>query len=169
MVIAPGKGDDLDMETPQLSRVDGVEQVAGQSVPQVPAASPGDLAAAFALAHREAWQLPVLRQGRAPRRRPETWEGVVLRLQAALWEVAARGDIPVTSGASVDAVARLLVGYGAIIPPAGDAVRAVAAVAQATCTARAPAGWPRGGVTTHEAARLAERLAGYLALRARFG
>lgn len=82
--------------------------------------------------------------------------------------MAARADIPVTPGASVDAVARLLVGYGAIIPPAGDAVRALAAVAEARCTGRARTG-RSDGVAADEAARLAERLAGYLALRARFG
>ncbi|HET7489957.1 MAG TPA: hypothetical protein VFJ85_18675, partial [Acidimicrobiales bacterium] len=77
----------------------------------------------------------------------------------ALWEVAARSDIPVRPGATIDEVARLLVGYGAIIPPAGDAVRALAAVTEAG----------GGEATVGEAALLAERLAGYLALRARFG
>lgn len=124
-----------------------------------------DPAAALAMVRREAVQLPVLRQGRPARRLPETWQGVTLRLQAALWEVAARSDIPVTPGASIDEVARLLVGYGAVIPPAGDAVRVLAAVAESGCEHRSSA----DAVTVDEAASLAEHLAGYLALRARFG
>ena len=160
------------METPQLTRADGVEQVAAQlrNAPPVPF-TPSDEAAAVAMVRREAWQLPVLRQGRAHRRLPETWEGVHLRLQAALWEVAARADIPVTPGSSVDAVARLLVGYGAIIPPAGDGVRALAAIARSGCSEAGHRGPrdPRGGLAVDEGARLAERLAGHLALRSRFG
>ena len=107
----------------------------------------------------------MLRQGRAAHRLPGTWEGVSLRLQAALWEVAARADIPVTPGASIGAVARLLVGYGAIIPPAGVAVRALASVAGSGCSG----GSQPVGTSVEDAARLAERLAGHLALRARFG
>lgn len=125
---------------------------------------PADHSADLALARREAALLPVLRQGRAPHRLPETWGGVCLRLQAALWEVAARADIPLRPGVSVDAAARLLVGYGAVIPPAGDAVRALARVVDAACD-----GGVGDGVTVADAARVAERLAGYLALRARFG
>ena len=122
-----------------------------------------DRAAALARVRREAFQLPVLREDRPARRLPATWQGVTLRLQAALWEVAARSDIPVTPGASIDEVARLLVGHGAVIPPAGDAVRTLAALAESGCDADpAPAG-------VGEAAALAERLSGYLALRARFG
>lgn len=153
------------MDAPKLSRADGVEQLAGQFPEVLSVLSAGDHADAVALARTQAWQLPVLRQGRATRRLPATWEGVHLRLQAALWEVAARADIPVTPGSSVDAVARLLVGYGAIIPPAGDGVRALAAITGAGCSGRAP----RGDLTVDEGARLAERLSGYLALRARFG
>ena len=62
-------------------------------------------------------------------------------------------------------MARLLVGYGAIIPPAGDGVRALAAIAEAGCSGRETSGGP----DVAEAARLGERLSGYLALRARFG
>ena len=122
-----------------------------------------DVDTALARVRREALHLPVLRQPRT-RRLPETWQGVTLRLQAALWEVAARADIPVRPGASVDEVARLLVGHGAIIPPAGDAIRTLAAVVQSGCDAD-PAALSGVG----EAASVAERLAGYLALRARFG
>lgn len=158
------KRDHWDMDAPQLTRAPDVEQVAGQRARALPAGRLDNPDDAIAVARREAWQLPVLRQGRPAGRLPETWEGVALRLQAALWEVAARADIPVRPGASIHAVARLLVGYGAIIPPAGDAVRALAAVAEAGCAGRV-------GATTgiEETARLAERLAGYLALRARFG
>lgn len=123
-----------------------------------------DVAAALAGVRREALHLPVLRQPKGPGRLPETWQGVALRLQAALWEVAARADIPVRPGASVEEVARLLVGHGAIIPPAGDAIRALMAVVQSGCDSDPAA---VGGVG--EAASVAERLAGYLALRARFG
>jgi len=152
------------MKTPQLGAGD-VDQAAGRCVEARVALRPEEVAAALAVARREAWQLPVLRQGRAARRLPETWEGVSLRLQAALWEVAARADIPVTPGASIGAVARLLVGYGAIIPPAGDAVRALASVAGSGCSG----GAHPGGTSVEDVARLAERLAGHLALRARFG
>ena len=124
-----------------------------------------DPAAALALVRREESSLPVLRRSRPVRRLPETWQGVALRLQAALWEVAARSDIRVTAGASIDEVARLLVGHGAVIPPAGDAVRALAVILEAGCAGE-PA-YPAVGVA--EAARLAERLSGYLALRAHFG
>jgi hypothetical protein len=123
-----------------------------------------DVATVLAGLRREASNLPVLRRPRAAGRLPRTWQGVTLRLQSALWEVAARADIPVRPGASVDDVARLLVGHGAIIPPAGDAVRALASVVEAECDA--------DSANLHgvgEAASLAERLAGYLALRARFG
>lgn len=153
------------METPELTRPGHVEQAAGHPVEAAPAMRPEEVAAALALARREAWQLPVLRQGRPARRLPETWEGVSLRLQAAVWEVAARADIPVTPGASIGSVARLLVGYGAIIPPAGDAVRALASVAEAGCSG----GADPARVSVEEVAGLAERLAGHLALRARFG
>ena len=123
-----------------------------------------DVAAALAGVRREAMNLPVLRRPRSAGRLPETWQGVTLRLQAALWEVAARADIPVRPGASVDEVARLLVGHGAIIPPAGDAVRALASVVEAGCDAD-----PANLSAVGQAAWLAERLAGHLALRARFG
>ena len=119
----------------------------------------------LAVARREAWQLPVLRDSRPAPRLPSTWEGVCLRLQAAVWEVAARADIPVRPGTSIDAVARLLVGHGAIIPPAGDAVRALARVANAACAGDGSV----VGAPVAEAARLADRLAAHLALRARFG
>lgn len=120
---------------------------------------------ALATVRREAWRLPVLREGRPSPRLPQTWEGVALRLQAALWEVAARSDIPVTPGTSIGHLARLLVGYGAIIPPAGDAIRTFARMVEEGCRG----GEPRAATTVAEAARLADRLAGYLALRAHFG
>lgn len=125
-----------------------------------------DPAAALEAARREAWQLPILRPSRTVRRLPLTWEGVGLRLQAALWEVAARSDIPVAPGTSIDELARLLVGYGAIIPPAGDAVRALAGMVEGGCGGEPSAST---GADVAGAARLAERLAGYLALRAHFG
>ena len=124
-----------------------------------------DPAAALARVRREASQLPVLRGPRPARTVPETWEGVCLRLEAALWEVAARADVAVRAGASIDEVARLLVGHGAIIPPAGDAVRTLAAVVGSGCEGEASD--PAADMA--EASALAERLAGYLALRARFG
>ena len=153
------------MESPQLTRADDVERVAGQSVQAAVALRPEAIATALGLARREAWLLPVLRQVRPSHRVPETWESVSLRLQAALWEVAARADIPVRPGASIGAVARLLVGHGAIIPPAGDAVRALASVAEAGCSGHAD----QAGASVVDAGRVAERLAGHLALRARFG
>lgn len=156
------------MDASQLTRFEDVDQTArcaGELDLAAVVPTAGEQGGWVEVARREAWQLPVLRQGRVPRRLPETWEGVHLRLQAALWEVAAKADIPVSPGSSVDAVARLLVGYGAIIPPAGDGVRALAAIAESACSGREA----RGGLAVDEGARLAERLAGYLALRARFG
>lgn len=153
------------METNQLTRAGAEVRDAGRQLDTVPARRWNDLPRALATVRTEALQLPVLRQGRSSRRLPETWEGVALRLQAALWEVAARADIAVRPGASIDEVARLLVGHGAIIPPAGDAVRALAVLVAAGCDAGSDA----TGTTPAEGARLAERLAGYLALRARFG
>ena len=153
------------METTQLTRTGTEDRDAGRLAEPVPAVRWDDPATALATARKEALQLPVLRQGRMARRLPETWEGVALRLQAALWEVAARADIPVRPGASIDEVARLLVGHGAIIPPAGDAIRALATLTTAGCYGGSEA----AGATSAEGARLAERLAGYLALRARFG
>ena len=151
---------DWDMETTQ--RTTSVQDL-DIPVRRRPAAD-ADPAAALAQVRHEAFQLPVLRQGPSPRALPATWQEVTLRLQAALWEVAARADVPVTPGASIDEVARLLVGYGAVIPPAGDAVRLLAAVAVSGCDAD-----PAPAVSAAEAAPLAERLSGYLALRARFG
>lgn len=145
------------METPQLIEA----EQPGRSAAAVAAGrlSPSVAGEALAAARREALQLPVLRQGRPSHKALPSWDGVALRLQCALWEVAASADVPVRPGASIDAVARLLVGHGAVIPPAGDAVRVLASLADA-----APA-----GVDVAEAASVAERLAGYLALRARFG
>lgn len=165
MAERPVKCDSWFMETPQLTRVGTDDRVAVRPLETVPARRWNDLPRALATARTQALQLPVLRQGRSTRRLPETWEGVALRLQAALWEVAARSDIAVRPGASIDEVARLLVGHGAIIPPAGDAIRALAVLVAAGCDDGADA----TGTTAAEGARLAERLAGYLALRARFG
>ena len=149
------------MDAPSINVTD-LDHTAVDEIAVLSPAGP-DPALALELARREAWGLPVLREGRPSRRLPRTWEGVSLRLQAALWEVAARSDIPVTPGISIDGLARLLVGRGAIIPPAGDAVRLAAGLASSGCAGRA------GHVTVDDAARLAERLAGYLALRAHFG
>lgn len=161
------------MDAPRPTQADRVDH-AGDHVGDHSDGSPpavvvrwGDPAEALAVARREAWQLPVLRFGRRVRRVPSTWEGVALRLQAALWEVAARADIAVGAGASIDDVTRRLVGAGAIAAPAGEAVRALGALAGAGCVEA----WTPdvSSVAVAEAARLAERLAGHLALRARFG
>ena len=130
-----------------------------------PRAAGVDLRRAFDAARREADGLPVLRQGQASRRLLRTWEGVDLVLREALWEVAARSGVPVAPGVPIASLARLLVGYGALVPPAGDAVRVVAAAVDAGRAGRLPAAGP----TVEEGARVAERLAGYLRLRARFG
>ena len=152
------------MDTTQATPVQDLDVRRDRPRGGVPAWA-ADPVAAVALARREAFQLPALRVPRRPARLPDTWHGVALRLQAALWEVAARADIPVTAGSSIDEVARLLVGDGAISPPAGDAVRALSAAVESACAGERAA----GGLTVDEAARLAERLSAHLALRARFG
>ena len=164
MVVTAAGVHDRGMETMQTSPAPAHEAVVDRR-PTPPPPREADLAGALAAVRREAYQLPVLRRRGARDRLPATWPGVTLLLQAALWEVAARADVPVAPGASIDEVARLLVGHGAIIPPAGDAIRALAGVAEAR-RAGEP-GHPAPGVA--EAAAVAERLAGYLALRARFG
>lgn len=147
----------------QTTRTTSVQDLAPAA--RAPAVE-ADPASALAAVRREAFQLPVLRRGRHRARVDAgTWPAVTLRLQAALWEVAARADVPVAPGASVDEVARILVGHGALIPSAGDAVRVLAAVAESASGAEAT----DLRVDVREAASLAERLSGYLALRARFG
>lgn len=168
MAVARPAAHHWGMDAPEIPRsedvVDDLAALEPWGIIGCAAAGSPDPAGDLALARREAAQLPVLRQAAARHRLPETWDGVCLRLQAALWEVAARADIPLRPGVSVGAAARLLVGYGAIIPPAGDAVRALTRVVNAGC-----AGTLGDGVTVTAAARVAERLSGYLALRARFG
>ena len=119
---------------------------------------------ALAEAGRLSHELPVLRGGFRIHRLPEDHAALALRLQAALWEVAARHDVAVCPGASIQELARLLVSRGAIVPPAGDAVRLVDAVLDVK---------GQGEVSTtpraDDVARVVTRLVGYLELRARFG
>lgn len=128
-------------------------------------AAPLDPLASLDQARRLAYQLPVLRQGFAVRRIPEGWDAVVLRLDAALWEVAAAHDVQVTAGTSRDDLARLLAARGVIVPPAEGAVRALTAV----LAAAAAGDLVDPGDLAADAARVAARVVGYLELRARFG
>ncbi len=128
------------------------------------ATAPGDHRRALDEARRLSRELPVLRRGFRVTRVPEDHTALALRLQAALWEVAARHDIPVCPGTSIDELARLLVGRGAIVPPAGDAVRLLCEVIEA-----AGGGEVDEPPTVDDAARVVARLVGYLELRAGFG
>ena len=76
------------------------------------------------------------------------------RLWAAVWALAARRGVALRPGSSLAQAARLLVGHGAIIPPAGDALVALD---------------PALSDGDPVAAAVAGRLAGYLELRARYG
>ncbi|HVL93101.1 MAG TPA: hypothetical protein VM264_07130 [Acidimicrobiales bacterium] len=100
-------------------------------------------------AQQVAGGLPVMRSGVAT-------ASSMTRLWAAVWALAAQRGIALRSEGSLADAARLLVGHGAIIPPAGDAL-----VDLDRARARAE--------DDAAVAAVAERLAGYLELRARYG
>lgn len=76
----------------------------------------------------------------------------LLRLEAAVWELAARRDVPVGPDATVADLARKLAGRGAVSPPAAEAVASVVTL------------------LAHDTGRdFAARVTAYLELRARFG
>lgn len=115
-----------------------------EAEPPVPS---GDPRASLDRAALVAEQLP--RLGSRTPSVAATW-----RLRAALWSVAARHDIALRPEASLADVARLLVGHGAVIPPAGDALVSLDEAMAAGIEGADP---------------VADALAGYLELRARFG
>jgi len=100
-------------------------------------------------AQQVAGGLPVMRSGVAT-------ASSMTRLWAAVWALAAQRGIALRPEGSLADAARLLVGHGAIIPPAGDAL-----VDLDRARARAE--------DDAAVAAVAERLAGYLELRARYG
>lgn len=106
--------------------------------------------------NRATWQLPVLLAGRWSPAVPLGNADAALRLQAALWELAARLHIAVGPDDDAAEVARRLAEQGLL---ADGAARAVATLTQALAV---------DGYDV-EACRLAARLIAHLELRARFG
>lgn len=159
MVGQPGTAHDGGMSTvasPQVERPPAAAAPAS-------AADPVVAADAVARAGREAALLPVLRPG-PPGRAPEDFGATALRVQAALWGLAGRHGIALRAEASIADTARLLVGHGVLIPPAGDALRAVGPVLEAGATGRLT-----DRALAARAARVGDRLAAHVELRARFG
>lgn len=105
---------------------------------------------------RLVWQLPVLIAGRWTPGTPLGNADAALRLQAALWELAARRHIAVGPDATVAEVASLLASRRAVAPAAAKAATMLA-------SALAVDGFDRA------ACRLAGRLVAHLELRARYG
>lgn len=105
---------------------------------------------------RATWQLPVLLAGRWSPAVPLGNADAALRLQAALWELAARMQVAVGPDDDAAEVARRLADQGSLT---GGAARAIATLTQALAA---------DGYDV-EACRLAARLIAHLELRARFG
>ncbi len=85
-------------------------------------------------------------------------EDAALRLEAAVWELACRRDVPVDPGATGAQVARALAADGALAPPAAEAVALVTQLLAGDHLA-----------DDLELCRVAARLTAYVELRARFG
>lgn len=105
---------------------------------------------------RATWQLPVLLAGRWSPAVPLGNADAALRLQAALWELAARKHVAVGPSDDAADLARRLGDQGSLAPGAARAIGIVANVLAVD------------GFDV-EACRLAARLIAHLELRARFG
>lgn len=105
---------------------------------------------------RATWQLPVLLAGRWSPAVPLGNADAALRLQAALWELAARKQVAVGPDDDAAEVASRLGEQGSLAPGAARAIGIVAGALAAD------------GYDV-EACRLAARLIAHLELRARFG
>lgn len=123
-----------------------------------PAAPVRSAAAAVAMAEvsRLTWQLPVVVSRRWSTPLPLGKADAALRLQAALWELAARRHVRVGPGATTGDVARLLAEHRALTP---GAARAAAILDDLLAD---------DGYDV-DVWRLTGRLIGHLELRARFG
>jgi hypothetical protein len=103
-------------------------------------------------------QLPVLVRGGWTPAMPLSTTDAALRLEAAVWELASRREVPVVPGSTAADVARALAARGALAPPAAEAV---VLVEELLADDR---------VEDHlELWRVAARLTAYVELRARFG
>lgn len=109
-------------------------------------------------ARRLVAQLPVLVRGGWSPSVPLGAADAALRLEAAVWELAARRDVRVEPGSTAAEVARALAVRGALAPPAAEAVALVEQLLRADHPVDEPDRW-----------RLAARLTAYVELRARFG
>lgn len=106
-------------------------------------------------ARRLVSQLPVMVRGGWSPAVSLTAADAALRLEAAVWELACRRDVPVAPRSTAADVARALASRGALAPPAAEAVVLVERLL--------------ADGEELEATRVAARLTGYLELRARFG
>lgn len=106
--------------------------------------------------NRLTWQLPVVVSGKWSTAVPLGNADAAMRLQAALWELAARRDLPLGPTATTSDVAALLAEEGALAPGAARAAAILAGVL-------ADDGYDV------DACRMAARLIAHLELRARFG
>lgn len=106
--------------------------------------------------NRQTWQLPVLLSGRWSTATPLGNADAAIRLQAALWELAASKNVPVGPHATVAEVPTVLQERGALAPAAAQAAVALADALAAD------------GLD-ETACRLAGRLIAHLELRARYG
>ncbi|MDQ3756809.1 MAG: DUF2267 domain-containing protein [Actinomycetota bacterium] len=109
-------------------------------------------------ARRLVAQLPMLVRGGYVPPTPLGAADAALRLEAAVWELAGRRDVPVLPGSTAAEVARALAVHGSVVPPAMEAV--------ALLERLLAQGHPADEL---ELCRVAARLTAYLELRARFG
>lgn len=103
-------------------------------------------------------QLPILVRGGWSPSLPLGSTEAALRLQAAVWELAARRQVPVGATATAVDVVRTLRSCGALVPPAADAVTLLEPLLADGST-----------VDEVEVGRVAARLIAYIELRAGFG
>lgn len=109
-------------------------------------------------ARRLVTQLPVLVRGGWSPSVSLGSADAALRLEAAVWELAARRDVLVEPGSTAADVARALAAHGALTPPAAEAV----ALVERLLLEDHP-------TDELDRCRLAARLTAYVDLRARFG
>jgi hypothetical protein len=114
-------------------------------------------------AQRLTSQLPILRDGWGPSNL-HRYADAALALEAAVWEAARRHEADVTTACTGVEVADRLSRAAAIVPPARDAVSTLSALLDAGAN-----GEIDDLTIETDAVRAADRLIGYLELRARMG
>lgn len=122
-----------------------------------------DWRGAVTTASRYASQLPQLVTGWAPAQ-PVGYEEGLLRLEAALWELAARQNVEVGTLCRIEDVADRLVVTAGLVPPARDAIRVLAPLLR-----RGADGLVEDVTIEVDALRTAARVVSYVELRARLG